>query len=172
MRNGLGCPRPQAGTTPVLGHVFHFKSHNNMKLLFSVYRRVQESETLMNMPRTHAREWPMGRNAQFFFFFYLISKSFLFVVELESSLDILSILLTMEIWFYVIYNKIIKLMNSTEGNLIYLRGRVLIGKQCKVPLSYFLSRGRVSVVSQHFCPGFAALHHLGSFLLFSPTLSN
>lgn len=108
----------KAGTTPILGHVFNFKSHNNMRLLFSFYRRVQESETLMNMPRTLAREWQMGRNTQFFFF-YLISKSFLFLVELESSLDILSIMLTMEIWFYVIHNKIIKLMNSTEGSLIY-----------------------------------------------------
>lgn len=57
----------KAGTTPILGHVFNFKSHNNMRLLFSFYRRVQESETLMNMPRTLAREWQMGRNTHFFF---------------------------------------------------------------------------------------------------------
>jgi len=52
----------------------------------------------------------------------------------------------------VIHNKIIKFINSTEGNLIYLRGRFLIGKQFKVTLSHFLSRGLVSVMSRHICP--------------------
>lgn len=63
-------------------------------------------------------------------------------------------MLNMEIWFYVMHNKIIKLMNSIEGNLIYLRGRFLRGKQFKVPLCRFLCRGLVSVLSQqHISPG-------------------
>lgn len=138
-----------AGATPIPGHVCNFNSHNNMKLVFSFYTRFQESERLINMPRTHTREWHTGRNTQFFL---LDLKAFLFPEELESLLDILNITLKMEIWFYVIHNKITKLMNSTEGNLIYLKGRFLIGKQFKVTLSHFLSRGLVSVMSQRICP--------------------
>jgi len=138
----------KAGATPIPGHVCNFNSHNNMKLVFSFYRRFQESERLINMPRTHQgvadwEEYPL---------FLLDLKAFLFPEELESSLDILNITLKMEIWFYVIHNKIIKFINSTEGNLIYLRGRFLIGKQFKVTLSHFLSRGLVSVMSRHICP--------------------
>lgn len=151
MRDGWDVQDYTAGATPFPGHVCNFNCQNNMKLLFSFYRRFQEPGRLINMPGTHTRELQTGRNTQLF---YLISKPFLFPEELKNSLDILNIMLNMEIWFYVMHNKIIKLMNSTEGNLIYLRGRFLRGKQFKVPLCRFLCRGLVSVLSQqHISPG-------------------
>lgn len=61
---------------------------------------------------------------------------FLFLKELGSSPDILNITLKREIWFSMIYNKIIEFVSSPGGNLVY---------RCYIPNHYYQIPNRQTV---------------------------